>query len=98
VIHGDRDTIAPVEEARYFAAELDRVSNASVYYAELPGAQHAFDLFCSPRTAHMLDAVLKFLNATLAGKRRLAEPPEIWQDRPSPRRAGEAPCRKRFET
>ena len=25
-----------------------------VIYAELGGAQHAFDLFCSPRTSHML--------------------------------------------
>ena len=66
VIHGDRDTLAPVEEARYFADELGKVSGAPVHYAELSGAQHAFDLFCSPRTAHMLVAVLKFLDATRA--------------------------------
>lgn len=63
VIHGDRDTLAPVEEARYFAAHLRNVSNAQVVYAELAGAQHAFDLFCSPRTAHMVVAVLQFLDA-----------------------------------
>jgi hypothetical protein len=34
-----------------------------VIYAELPGAQHAFDIFASPRTAHMLDGVLRFLTA-----------------------------------
>jgi len=67
VIHGDRDTLAPVEEARYFADELRNVSKAPVVYAELKGAQHAFDLFCSPRTSHMLVAVLKFLDATHAG-------------------------------
>jgi acetyl esterase/lipase len=66
IIHGDRDTLAPVEEARYFADELRQVSKAPVHYAELSGAQHAFDLFCSPRTAHMLVAVLKFLDATHA--------------------------------
>jgi acetyl esterase/lipase len=66
IIHGDRDTLAPVEEARDFADELRRTSTAPVFYAELKGAQHAFDLFCSPRTAHMLAAVLKFLNATHA--------------------------------
>jgi acetyl esterase/lipase len=64
IIHGDRDTLAPVEEARYFADELRQCSSSPVYYAELTGAQHAFDLFCSPRTAHMLVAVLKFLDAT----------------------------------
>jgi dipeptidyl aminopeptidase/acylaminoacyl peptidase len=63
VIHGDRDTLAPVEEARYFADELRDVCNVPVIYAELKGAQHAFDLFCSPRTSHMLVAVLKFLDA-----------------------------------
>ncbi len=67
VIHGDRDTLAPVEEARYFADELRRRSKSRVIYAELTGAQHAFDLFCSPRTAHMLVAVLKFLDAAHAG-------------------------------
>ena len=71
VVHGDRDTLAPVEEAREFANELRRVSKAPVIYAELRGAQHAFDLFCSPRTAHMLVAVLKFLDATHARARRV---------------------------
>lgn len=66
IVHGDRDTLAPVEEARTFADELRRVSKSSVHYAELGGAQHAFDIFCSPRTAHMLVAVLKFLDATHA--------------------------------
>ena len=66
VIHGDRDTLAPVEEARYFANELRETSKAPVVYAELGGAQHAFDLFCSPRTSHMLVAVLQFLDATHA--------------------------------
>ena len=66
VIHGDRDTLAPVEEARYFANQLRETSKSPVFYAELRGAQHAFDLFCSPRTSHMLDAVLQFLDATHA--------------------------------
>ena len=71
IIHGDRDTLAPVEEARYFADALGQVSGAPVHYAELSGAQHAFDLFCSPRTAHMLVAVLKFLDATHAAHTRI---------------------------
>ena len=66
IVHGDRDTLAPVEEARYFADELRQMSDAPVIYAELKGAQHAFDIFCSPRTAHMLVAVLKFLDSTHA--------------------------------
>ena len=69
VIHGDRDTLAPVEEARYFANQLRETSKSPVFYAELRGAQHAFDLFCSPRTSHMLAAVLQFLDATHASAR-----------------------------
>jgi acetyl esterase/lipase len=74
VIHGNRDTIAPVQEARDFVRQLRKVSNAAVLYAELAGAQHAFDLFCSPRTAHVLVAVLQFLEAT-----REQQPPAIEQ-------------------
>lgn len=63
IIHGDRDTLAPVQEARCFALELQKTSRAPAIYVELSGAQHAFDLFCSPRTAHTVAAVLQFLNA-----------------------------------
>ena len=66
VIHGDRDTLAPVEEARDFTEQLRKASKSPVVYAELKGAQHAFDLFCSPRTSHMLVAALQFLDATHA--------------------------------
>ena len=31
-------------------------------YAELPGTQHAFDVFPSIRTAHVVRAVDRFLN------------------------------------
>jgi len=81
VIHGDRDTLAPVEEAQYFANELRETSKAPVIYAELKGAQHAFDLFCSPRTAHMLGAVLQFLDATHASTQIEATEDELSDDR-----------------
>jgi acetyl esterase/lipase len=63
IVHGDRDTLAPVEDARVFAQSLAETSNAPVMYAELRGAQHAFDIFASPRTARMLDGTLRFLSA-----------------------------------
>lgn len=62
VIHGDRDTLAPVQYARAFVAELRKVSRAPVLYAELPGAQHAFDIFYSPRTVRVIEAVERFLD------------------------------------
>ena len=61
VIHGDRDTLAPVEEARRFVEELRRVTRAPVAYAELPGAQHAFEIFPSLRTALVIQGVERFL-------------------------------------
>jgi acetyl esterase/lipase len=61
IVHGDRDTLAPVEDARLFSQLLREASNAPVVYVELRGAQHAFDIFASPRTARMLDGTLRFL-------------------------------------
>ena len=49
VIHGDKDTLAPVEGARDFVADLRAVSDAPVLYLELKGAQHAFEIFPSIR-------------------------------------------------
>ncbi|MGB5697020.1 MAG: alpha/beta hydrolase [Polyangiales bacterium] len=63
IIHGDRDTLAPVEDAQLFTDMLRATSKAPVIYVELPGAQHAFDIFASPRTARMLDGTLRFLTA-----------------------------------
>jgi len=63
IVHGDRDTLAPVEDAQVFAEDLRRTSRSPVMYTELRGAQHAFDIFASPRTARMLDGTLRFLTA-----------------------------------
>ena len=61
VIHGTHDALAYVEEARHFVEALRGVSANPVLYAELPGAQHAFDTFHSRRSAHAVDAVASFL-------------------------------------
>ena len=58
--HGDHDTVVPVEVARRFAARLGGVSSSPVVYAELPGAQHAFDLFGSLRFELVVDTVEAF--------------------------------------
>jgi acetyl esterase/lipase len=60
IAHGDHDTMAPVELARHFADTLRSVSTNPVVYAELPGAQHAFDLFHSLRFEMVVDAVEAF--------------------------------------
>ena len=60
VIHGRNDTLAPVEEAREFVRRLREVSAEPVIYLELPGTQHAFDVFPSIRSDHVVRAVGRF--------------------------------------
>ncbi|MFI6978511.1 alpha/beta hydrolase [Embleya sp. NPDC050154] len=61
IVHGDADTMVPVENARAFTNALRSVSCNPVVYAELPGAQHAFDLFRSVRFEAVVDATEEFV-------------------------------------
>jgi len=61
VVHGDHDTLAPVADARLFVERLRETSSSEVFYVELRGAQHAFDVFGSPRTRRMVQATERFL-------------------------------------
>ena len=63
IVHGDNDTLAPVADARLFAERLREVSGSEVFYVELRGAQHAFDMFGSPRTRRIVQAAERFLFA-----------------------------------
>jgi len=63
VVHGDHDTLAPVADARVFVQQLRETSTSEVFYVELHGAQHAFDVFGSPRTRRMVQATERFLFA-----------------------------------
>ena len=60
VIHGDSDSLCSVEEARFFVEKLKGTSKEPVAYAEIPGAQHAFEVFHSLRTDHAVQAVDRF--------------------------------------
>ena len=61
VLHGTNDSLVPVEQARSFVAMLREESKEPVAYAELPGAQHAFDIFPSVRASAAVHAVERFL-------------------------------------
>jgi len=61
VLHGTHDSLVWVEEGRSFVNALRNVSDQVVAYAELPGAQHAFEVFHSVRTDHTVNAVTEFL-------------------------------------
>lgn len=60
VAHGDNDTIVIVEDARKFVKKLKSTSSNPVVYAELPGAQHSFDLFHSIRFHSVIDGIEAF--------------------------------------
>ncbi|MCA9656003.1 MAG: alpha/beta hydrolase [Myxococcales bacterium] len=57
VVHGTADTIIPVAGARAFVARLREVSRAPVYYLEVPGAGHAFDILPSLRTGATVEVI-----------------------------------------
>ena len=61
VIQGSHDSLVWVEEARVFVSALQSVALNPVAYAELPGAQHAFEIFHSVRTDEVVNSVSDFL-------------------------------------
>ncbi len=89
VIHGKHDLLVPVWTARAFVEKLREASLRPVVYAELAGTQHAFDVFPSIRTAHMVRAVERFLDYLLATR---GEPvPGHGADIPERRAGAESP-------
>lgn len=63
IVHGDKDTLVPVDEARHFSDALAAVSKNPVLYAEIPDAQHAFEIFRSIRGLWAVRAVCGFLGS-----------------------------------
>ncbi len=64
VVHGTSDSLVGVDQARRFVRALREVSPRTVGYAELPGTQHAFDVFPSIRSAAVVRGVDRFLRFT----------------------------------
>ncbi|OBI93756.1 alpha/beta hydrolase [Mycobacterium asiaticum] len=62
VIHGSKDSVIPVAQARSFVERLRAVSTSAVNYVELPGAGHGFDMLDGPRAGAMAHATGLFLN------------------------------------
>jgi acetyl esterase/lipase len=72
VVHGDLDTVVPVAQARTFTERLRRTSAAPVLFAEMKGAQHAFDVFPSYRVARVIEGAERFLTSVRRAERRQA--------------------------
>ncbi len=67
IAHGDRDTVLPASASREFASVLRAQSRNAVVYAELPGAQHQFDMFHSVRSTAVVNGIEAFATWVLAG-------------------------------
>ena len=61
VLHGDKDPMAPTKQARTFCAALRDAGAATVSYAELENAHHAFDIVNTVRSRMVAGAVADFL-------------------------------------
>lgn len=70
IIQGANDVLVYREETRRFADELRDASQQPVVYWEVPGAQHAFDTFNSPRASVAVDAVETFVGYVLGSRVR----------------------------
>ncbi len=61
VLHGTNDSLVDVRQARAFVEKLKAESKSTVTYAEFPGTQHAFEVFGSIRSHHVIRAVERWL-------------------------------------
>lgn len=60
VVHGSSDSLVPVDEGRRFTAAL-RQQGVRCAYAEIPGGQHALDVFVSRRSLAVVAGIERFL-------------------------------------
>jgi acetyl esterase/lipase len=70
VLHGSADVLAPVAGARRFVRAFREVTGRAAAYAELAGAQHAFEIFPSIRAQAAVEAVGRFLALVHAERAR----------------------------
>lgn len=69
VLHGVNDGLVSIRQARAFVSRLREVSRGMVTYLELPGTQHAFEVFSSIRSQHVIRAVERWLEWHRANRR-----------------------------
>ena len=72
IMQGDGDTMTPAMEARDFANALREQSDHVVAYAEIPNAQHAFDIYYSPRAIAAVELASRFLTTSYRQAAELA--------------------------
>lgn len=70
VVHGDRDNIVPVEQARGFVKQLREKTSSPVVYIELPYATHTIDLFHSLRSQAIFHGIKAFTTWVMSNQER----------------------------
>ena len=66
IVHGGQDTFTPSSRACALAERARRATTNPVVYAELPGAQHSFDLLSSIRFEAVIDGIEAFAGSVVA--------------------------------
>lgn len=61
IVHGTKDRLIPIDEARKFYKQLSAVSQSTVHYLELP-VGHAYDMIDARRCAEANRAIAEFLD------------------------------------
>ncbi|MCW2857364.1 MAG: alpha/beta hydrolase [Marmoricola sp.] len=69
VLHGEFDSLVSVRQARAFVAKLREISSGVTTYLELPGTQHAFEVFSSIRSQQVIRSVERWLEWHRANRR-----------------------------
>ena len=74
ILHGRDDAVIPTAQARGFDAALRRAGAATVAYAEIPNAHHAFDTVATLRCQLSAEAVATFLGIVYGQRRAVSLP------------------------
>jgi acetyl esterase/lipase len=74
IVHGAHDTLVPADSAEHLADTIRACTTTPVVYAELPGAQHTFDLLHSLRCELVIDALWSFCTWAAHDRPRITGP------------------------
>ncbi|RNL64799.1 alpha/beta hydrolase [Nocardioides marmoriginsengisoli] len=69
VLHGVHDGLVSIRQARAFVEKLRAISTGMTTYLELPGTQHAFEVFSSIRSQQVIRSVERWLEWHRANRR-----------------------------
>ena len=82
IVHGAQDTLVPPGLQTSLVAALRSTSSNPVVHAELPGAQHTFDLVHSIRFEYVIDAIAVFASSVFAHDRTAGPAPRALRAAP----------------